>query len=107
MAEKYIEMKMTELMAQAAFANLQPAAVVDAEGVPHQQQKSKDMGAFEVRAGLRGGLKFMQRELVYKAIGSTQPDLVREVDDAIGPSYAAKTVLADTSAKQIQFGDHG
>ena len=78
LAEKFIESKMAELMAQSAFANLQPAAVVNAEGVADQQQKSKDMGAFEVRAGLRGGKNFIQREPVYKAIATTQPDIVRE-----------------------------
>ena len=59
-------------MAQSAFANLQPDAVVNAEGVSDQQQKSKDMGAFEVRAGLRGGKNFIQREPVYKAMLAAQ-----------------------------------
>ena len=59
------------MMAQGAFANFQPAAVVNAEGVAEQQRKANDVGSFEVRAGLRGGVNFMQREPVYAAIGST------------------------------------
>ncbi len=72
-AEQYIEMKMREIMLDARFANMQPAELVDVnEGIKKKQ--ATDMGAFEVRQGLRGGKSFIQREPVYKAISTSQPD---------------------------------
>ncbi len=72
-AEQYIEMKMREIMLDSRFANMQPAELVDVnEGIKKKQ--ASDMGAFEVRQGLRGGKSFIQREPVYKAISTSQPD---------------------------------
>ena len=72
-AEQYIENKMREIMLDARFANMQPAELVDVnEGIKKKQ--ATDMGAFEVRQGLRGGKSFIQREPVYKAISTSQPD---------------------------------
>ena len=93
---------MAELIAQSAFASLQPAAVVDAEGVADQQQKSRDMGALEVRAGLRGGKNFIQREPVYKAIATTQPDIVRKQMKPAGQATQPKRISL-MPAKQINL----
>ena len=72
-AEQYIENKMREIMLDSRFANMQPAELVDVnEGIKKKQ--ASDMGAFEVRQGLRGGKSFIQREPVYKAISTSQPD---------------------------------
>ena len=72
-AEQYIEMKMREIMLDARFANMQPAELINVnEGIKKKQ--ASDMGAFEVRQGLRGGKSFIQREPVYKAISTSQPE---------------------------------
>jgi len=74
-AEQYIEMKMREIMLDSRFANMQPAELIDVnEGI--KKKKASDMGAFEVRQGLRGGKSFIQREPVYKAISTSQPEQV-------------------------------
>jgi hypothetical protein len=76
-AEQYIEMKMREIMLDARFANMQPADLIDVnEGMKKKQ--ASDMGAFEVRQGLRGGKSFIQREPVYKAISTSQPEQIAQ-----------------------------
>ena len=60
------------------------------------------MGAFEVRATLRGGKNFIQREPVYKAIATTQPDIVREQMKPAGQAAQPKR-FSLMPAKQINL----
>lgn len=100
-AEQYIEMKMREIMLDARFANMQPAELVDVnEGIKKKQ--ASDMGAFEVRQGLRGGKSFVQREPVYKAISTSQPDQLAVQMRPAGKATQPKR-LSLMPAKQINL----
>lgn len=100
-AEQYIEMKMREIMLDARFANMQPAELVDVnEGIKKKQ--ASDMGAFEVRQGLRGGKSFIQREPVYKAISTSQPDQLAVQMRPAGKATQPKR-LSLMPAKQINL----
>jgi len=100
-AEQYIENKMREIMLDSRFANMQPAELVDVnEGIKKKQ--ASDMGAFEVRQGLRGGKSFIQREPVYKAISTSQPDQLAVQMRPAGKATQPKR-LSLMPAKQINL----
>ena len=100
-AEQYIEMKMREIMLDARFANMQPADLINVnEGIKKKQ--ASDMGAFEVRQGLRGGKSFIQREPVYKAISTSQPEQLAQQMRPAGKATQPKR-FSLMPAKQINL----